>query len=69
MYVAFLASAGALAGAVLNFRDSGGDLKDLTDLGKLKSSFSGTDRRQPPPPPPPSSSGGPIPPPPPPPAP
>ena len=69
MYAAFLASAGALAGAVLNFRESGGDLKDLTDLDKLKSSFSSTDRRQPPPPPPPSSSGGPIPPPPPPPAP
>ena len=53
MYVAFLASAGALAGAVLNFRESGGDLTDLTDLDKLKSSFNSTDRRQPPPPPPP----------------
>ena len=67
MYVAFLASVGALVGAVLNFRESGGDLKDLTDLDKLRSSFNGTDRRPPrrrpagrrgPPPPPPHRDPG-----------
>lgn len=45
----------ATAGAYLNFQASGGTLKDLTDVDKLKSSFSkadGTDAPPPPPPPP-----------------
>ena len=71
MFVAFLAAGAALAGAVLNFTSAGGNLKDLTDLDKLKSAFGGTDagRTPPPPPPPPPPAGGSIPPPPPPPAP
>ena len=32
MYVAFIASAVALAGAVIDYRASGGTFKDLTDL-------------------------------------
>lgn len=48
----------AAAGAYLNFQASGGDIKDLTDVDKLKSSFSkgessGDDMPPPPPPPPP----------------
>ncbi len=35
----------ALAGAFLNFQASGGNLKDLTDVDKLKSSFSKRRRR------------------------
>jgi hypothetical protein len=69
MFVAFLAAAMALAGAVLNFTASGGRFKDLTDLDKLKRAFGGTTRTAPPPPPPPPPTGGSIPPPPPPPAP
>ncbi len=45
----------ATAGAYLNFKASGGTLKDLTDLDKLKSSFakdSGSGSEMPPPPPP-----------------
>ena len=50
----------ATAGAYLNFQASGGNLKDLTDVDKLKSSFAkegGNDRgndEMPPPPPPPA---------------
>ncbi len=46
----------ATAGAFLNFQASGGTIKDLTDVDKLKSSFSkgdATDNAPPPPPPPP----------------
>jgi len=60
MIVSALATFVALAGAFLNFQASGGDLKDLTDVDKLKSSFSsgasstdGRDEMPPPPPPPP----------------
>ena len=50
----------ATAGAYLNFQASGGNLKDLTDVDKLKSSFakadssddSNSDEMPPPPPPP-----------------
>ena len=46
----------AAVGAFLNFQASGGNLKDLTDVDKLKSSFSnsGGDDASPPPPPPPA---------------
>lgn len=55
MYGAFLWAAIAAAGAYLNFQASGGNLKDLTDVDKLKSSFAkngGNDEMPPPPPPP-----------------
>jgi hypothetical protein len=54
MYGAFIWAAIALAGAFLNFQASGGNLKDLTDVDKLKSSFAkdgGKDEMPPPPPP------------------
>jgi hypothetical protein len=59
MWVAFVAAAVALAGAVMNFTASGGQLSDLTDLDKLRRSFNagkgGGSRpgSAPPPPPPP----------------
>lgn len=43
MYGAFVWSAVALAGAYLNFKAAGGELSHLTDMDKLKSSFSGND--------------------------
>lgn len=57
MYGAFVWAAVALAGAFLNFQASGGNLKDLTDVDKLKSSFAkddgdGNGNEMPPPPPP-----------------
>ncbi len=71
LWLSFIASIVALVGAVLNFQAAGGDLKDLTDMNRLKSQFSGPGSSSsgpsaPPPPPPPS--GGATPPPPPPPA-
>jgi hypothetical protein len=50
MYGAFVWSAVALAGAFMNFQASGGDIKDLTDVDKLKASFSKGDDTPPPPP-------------------
>ena len=59
MYGAFVFAAVALAGAYLNFQASGGDIKDLTDVDKLKASFSKGDAANgddmPPPPPPPAA--------------
>jgi hypothetical protein len=63
MYVAFVASAVALAGAVINYRESGGTFKDLTDLG----SWAPTSKDPLAPPPPPARDAGPSSPPPPPP--
>ncbi len=57
MYGAFIWSAVAAAGAFLNFQASGGDIKDLTDVDKLKASFSKGETKSddmPPPPPPPA---------------
>ncbi len=55
MYGAFVWCVIALAGAVMNFTASGGNLNDLKDMDKLKSSFnsgkSGGDVPPPPPPP------------------
>jgi hypothetical protein len=70
MYGALIWSGVTLAGAVVAFQASGGDLKDLTDVDKLKASFSqggGDDTGGTPPPPPAPPSGGSTPPPPPPP--
>jgi hypothetical protein len=67
MFVAFIAAAVALTGAVMNYRSSGGNLKDLTDIDKLRRAFNRPDRGSSIPPPPPPPSGGQAPPPPPPP--
>jgi hypothetical protein len=67
MIGAFIWAAIALAGAFLNFQASGGDIKDLTDVDKLKASFSksgGSGGDEMPPPPPPSDQTPPPPPPP-----
>jgi hypothetical protein len=71
MILSVAAGIAAAVGAFLNFQASGGNLKDLTDVDKLKSSFSssGGDDAPPPPPPPappvPPTSGDQNPPPPP----
>jgi hypothetical protein len=67
MYLTFLGAAVAAAGAFLNFQASGGDIKDLTDVDKLKASFAKNDggSDEMPPPPPPSDQTPPPPPPPP----
>ncbi len=54
MILAFVAGLVVLAGAYMNFQASGGDLKDLGDMNKLKASFSkadGTGSGDTPPPP------------------
>jgi len=62
MYGAFVWAAITLAGAYMNFTSKGGNVKDLTDMDKLKSSFNqggsnqggsaaGADASPPPPPP------------------
>lgn len=48
MFGAVIWAAVALAGAVMAFQSAGGDLKDLTDIDKMKDSFGGD---TPPPPP------------------
>ena len=72
MYVAFIAAAVALAGSVMKFTETGGNLRDLTDPDRLRGAFDRPDRRPPeppggaaPPPPPPPTGGGTPPPPPP----
>lgn len=73
MYVAFIAAIAAVAGAVMKFTESGGNLKDLTDVNKIRGEFQqGRGGGATPPssggstPPPPPSGGGTPPPPPPP---
>ncbi len=51
MILSVLSGLVATAGAYLNFQASGGNLKDLTDVDKLKSSFAKDDDAPPPPPP------------------
>lgn len=55
MYLAFVWAAIALAGAFMTFQASGGEISDLTNMDKLKSSFDSgeADGGTPPPPPPP----------------
>lgn len=56
MYLAFVWAAVALAGAFMAFQASGGEISDLTNMDKLKSSFDGdgdSGAGTPPPPPPP----------------
>jgi hypothetical protein len=59
----------AFAGAVMGFKESGGEFSDLTDMDKIKASFgggksSGAETVSPPPPPPPGMAPPPPPPPP-----
>jgi hypothetical protein len=70
MWLCTLAAIAVLAGSFLGFKESGGELSQLTDMNKLKSSFGGSTPPPPPPgmtPPPPPPPGGTPPPPPPPP--
>lgn len=53
LFISFIGGVVATVGAVLNFQAAGGDLKDLTDMNKLKGSFGGSGDATPPPPPPP----------------
>ena len=62
MIVSVIAGLAATAGAFLNFQASGGDIKDLTDVNKLKASFAKGDDDAPPPPPPPAPPAPPAPP-------
>lgn len=67
MWLALIAGVVSLVGTLNGFKESGGNLADLTDVDKLKSSFSGGGRpsgRQGPPPPPPPGGFTPPPPPP-----
>jgi hypothetical protein len=54
MWLAFLASIVALVGAVLKYKESGGDLNDLKDFNKIKGAFDRPGDSTPPPPPPPT---------------
>ncbi|MBU6314904.1 MAG: hypothetical protein KGR47_00225 [Acidobacteria bacterium] len=71
MYLSVLSGLVALAGAFIGFRESGGNLQDLTNPDKIKSGLGmggapSTGSAAPPPPPPPLGSTPPPPPPPPP---
>ena len=57
LWLSFLATIAVFAGSVMNLTESGGNLKDLTDVNKLKDSFgsSGESGGSTPPPPPPSA--------------
>jgi len=54
LWLSFLATIAVFAGSVMNLTESGGNLKDLTDVNKLKDSFgsSGESGGSTPPPPP-----------------
>ena len=54
LWLSFLATIAVFAGSIMNLTESGGNLKDLTDVNKLKDSFgsSGSGGSTPPPPPP-----------------
>lgn len=54
MILSAISAFAATAGAFLNFQASGGNIKDFTDVDKLKSSFAKGDDLTPPPPPPPA---------------
>ena len=62
MYGALIWSAIAAAGAFMHFQASGGDLNDLKDMKKIKSSFGAkSDGELPPPPAPPAPPAPPTP--------
>lgn len=50
MYGALIWAGVAAGGAFMNFQAGGGELSDLTDMGKLKDAFDGDDAPPPPPP-------------------
>lgn len=54
MYLSVLSGFVAAAGGVIGYTASGGDLKDFTDVDKLKGAFGGGDDHADPPPPPPA---------------
>jgi hypothetical protein len=65
LFIALLAAIAVVAGSFLGFKESGGDISDLTDMNKLKGQFGGsTGGGTPPPPPPPGMTPPPPPPPP-----
>ncbi len=49
LWVSFIATAATLAGSVMGFTASGGNLKDLTDVNKLKNTLGGGSTPPPPP--------------------
>lgn len=51
LYLAVVAVIAVLAGSYMGFKESGGDLGDLTDMDKMKGSFGGGSTPPPPPPP------------------
>jgi hypothetical protein len=64
-YLSLISGAVAAVGGFLGFKESGGDLSDLTDMDKLKGAFNQGGGSTPPPPPPPPGMTPPPPPPPP----
>jgi hypothetical protein len=50
LWISFIATVAVFAGSIMNLTESGGNLKDLTDVNKLKDSF-GSGGATPPPPP------------------
>lgn len=64
IYIAAIAAIIVAFGGFLKFQESGGNLNDLKDMNKLKSSFGGPGGGTPPPPPPPGMTPPPPPPPP-----
>ena len=50
LWISFLATVAVCAGAIMNLTESGGNVKDLADINKLKDSF-GSGGSTPPPPP------------------
>lgn len=64
MILSVIAGLVAFVGAVLGFKESGGDFNDLKDMNKLKGAFQGSGEASSPPPPPPGMTPPPPPPPP-----
>lgn len=52
LWICLLSAAAALAGAFMKFTESGGELRDLTDVDRLRDSFDRPGSPPPPPPPP-----------------
>ena len=52
LWIGSIAAVASLVGAFMAFTESGGNLKDLTDVNKLKDSFGSSGDSTPPPPPP-----------------
>ncbi len=65
LFIGIIGAIGMAGGGFLMFKESGGDISDLTDMNKLKGQFGGGPAGGPPPPPPPPGMTPPPPPPPP----